>query len=79
MEEQIKTVAEIVKDGNALARSFYAAMGKVVADDYKFYEATHPEEYGCWIQAVIAYDHIEGTDLEDCLAEFLDDELNESN
>ena len=72
--ESAKTVADIVREGNSLARLFYGSMGYVVPDDYKFYEATHPQEVGCWNQAVIAYEHIEGTDLEDCVAEWLDDQ-----
>jgi hypothetical protein len=74
MPDSVKTVADIVHEGNTLARLFYGSMGYVVPDDYKFYEATHPQEVGCWNQAVIAYDHIEGTDLDDCLAEWLDDQ-----
>lgn len=70
-DNHTKTLADIVKRGNDLARQFYASMGCVVPDDYKFYEATHPQEVGCWNMAVMAYDFIEGTDLEDCLNQWL--------
>lgn len=57
----------IVEQCNALARQFYSMQGYVVGDDYKFYKATHPQEVGMWNMAVLAYDHIEGTDVEDAL------------
>ena len=68
-EEEEKTVEDVVAEGNELARQFYRSMGCVVPEGYKFYEATHPQELGCWNLAVIAYEHIEGTDLEECLDE----------
>jgi hypothetical protein len=68
----IKTAQQIVDDCNALARQFYASMGYVVPDGYKFYEAHHPQERGMWAQAVMAYDHIEGTDVESALSELED-------
>lgn len=67
--EEEKTVSEIVQEGNELARQFYRSMGCVVPEDHKFYEARHPQERGCWNLAVIAYEYIEGTDLEECLEE----------
>ena len=70
----MKTNSEIVRDANNLARLFYQSMGCDVSIDYKFYEATHPQEKGCWNLAIIAYDFIEGTDVEDCLDEFLAEE-----
>lgn len=73
-EAEHKTAAELVNDGNELARLFYQSMGYAVPDGYKFYEATHPQEAGCWNQAVIAYEHIAGTDLEDCLNELIDNQ-----
>ncbi|MFG6101218.1 hypothetical protein U2F10_03125 [Leptothoe sp. EHU-05/26/07-4] len=67
--EEYKTSEEVVAEGNYLAKLFYASMGCRVPEGYKFYEATHPQEIGCWNLAVIAYAHIEGTDLEECLDE----------
>lgn len=55
---------QIVREGNALARLFYKSMGYVVPDGYRFDQATHPQEVGCWKMAVLAYDHIEQTDLQ---------------
>lgn len=63
----------IVARCNELARAFYKMNGKHVPDDYKFYEATHPEEVGCWDMAVAAYEHIAFTDVEDCLASTKDE------
>jgi len=42
-----------------------------VGDNFKFYEAHHPLERACWNMAVAAYEHIERTDVEDCLNELL--------
>lgn len=64
-----KTSRQIVDDCNQLARLFYGMQGCVTHDDYKFYEATHPQEVGCWNMAVAAYEHIEGTPVEDCLSD----------
>ena len=68
----MKTAQQIVDDCNALARSFYEMHGNEVDDDFKFYEAHHPQEVSMWNLAVHAYDHIEGTDVEDCLVEVMD-------
>ncbi len=65
----MKAEQQIVDDCNALARQFYKMQGCEVPDDFKFYEAHHPMEVGCWNMAVLAYDHIEGTDVEDALAQ----------
>lgn len=68
----MKTERQIVDDCNALARQFYKMQGCEVPDDFKFYESRHPMEQGCWNLAVLAYDHIEGTDVEDALAQVED-------
>lgn len=65
----MKTPQKIVDEANQLARLFYASRGCEVPDDFKFYEARHPAEEGCWVQACIAYEHIEGTDVADALNE----------
>jgi hypothetical protein len=69
----MRTAKQIVDDCNSLARRFYSMGGCDVSDDFKFYDATHPEEAGCWNQAVAAYEHIEGTEVEDALNEYLED------
>lgn len=69
----VKTEREIVEACNGLARTFYGMQGCKVPDGFKFYEAHHPAEVACWQMAVAAYDHIEGTDVEDCLDSALDD------
>lgn len=63
-----KTDRKLVDDCNTLARLFYSLHGYQVPEDYRFYEATHPQEVGMWNLAVAAYDHIEGTDIEDALS-----------
>lgn len=74
MSESEKTAKEYVAAANDLARQFYRGHGYVVPDDFKFYEATHPQERGMWNLAVMAYDHIEGTDIQECLSEMLDED-----
>lgn len=71
---EYKTPKQIVDECNELARKFYAMHRYEVPDGYKFYLANHPQEVGCWEMAVIAYEHIEGTDVEDCLMEVLCDD-----
>ena len=40
---------------NQLASSFYIMMGKSAGDNFDFSASTHPEEFGCWNMAVVAY------------------------
>ena len=61
--------ADLVKECNALAMRFYAEMGYRAKPNYKFHESTHPQELMCWRMAVVAYDHVNGTDIENALAE----------
>lgn len=63
----LKTEKEIVEECNSLARCFYGMQGYKVPDDFKFYNDHHPMEIRCWDMAVLAYNHIQGTDIEDCL------------
>jgi len=63
-----KSDEEIVAAGLELARRIYKAMGYEVPVGYKFYDATHPQEQGMWNLAVIAFEELTGTDLEDALA-----------
>ena len=72
-----KTGRELVAAANDLARMFYQGHGYVVKDDFKFYDATHPQEVGMWNLAVMAYDHIEGTDIQECLYEMQDEDEDE--
>lgn len=69
-----KSNTEIVLACNALARKFYLAMGCQVPNDYKFWEARHPQEAGCWAMAVLSYEEIEGTDVQDALTMMEDGE-----
>ena len=72
MSREVKTPEKIVAEANDLARLFYRMSGCEVPDGFKFYEAHHPAEEGCWNMAVAAYEHIEGTEVEDCLAQLED-------
>ena len=70
---ELRTEQELVDDANELARQFYALMGYEVPEGYRFDRASHPHEVMVWRQAVLAYDLIEGTDVEDALNQ-IDDE-----
>ena len=63
----MKTDQQIVAACNALARRFYAMLGYQVDEHFLFYEARHPQERGVWNMAVMAYEHIAGTDVEEAL------------
>jgi hypothetical protein len=63
-----KSDEEIVAAGLELARRIYKAMGYEVPVGYKFYDATHPQEQGMWNIAIIAFEELTGTDLQDALA-----------
>lgn len=73
-----KTDRQLVDDANELARHFYKSFGYVTHDDYKFHEATHPQERGCWNLAVIAYEFLTDTDLENALAGIEEEEQDET-
>lgn len=63
-----------LNDANELARMFYLSLGYQVDEGYRFDQATHPQERGMWNMAAIAYDHIEGTELDAVLDELEDDQ-----
>jgi hypothetical protein len=63
-----KSDEQIVAAGLELARRIYKAMGYEVPEGYKFYDARHPQEQGMWNIAVIAFEELTGTDLQDALA-----------
>lgn len=69
----MKSDQELVDACNELARLFYASIGCEVPDDFKFYKAHHPAEVGCWNQAMMAYEHIEGTDIDQALMNLEDE------
>ena len=69
MSDRPKSNEEIILEANELARKFYKMLGKERSEDFNFFSATHPEEARMWNQAVIAYDHINGADVENALDE----------
>lgn len=68
----MRTEQKIVDDANALARVFYSMLGYEVASGYRFDKATHPQEKAMWNMAVVAYENIEGTDVDDALNQIED-------
>lgn len=69
-----RTDAEIVAGANELARKIYAGMGYRARKGYRFDRAAHPQELGCWNAAVMAYEHVDGTDVENALDNLDEDE-----
>ncbi len=63
------TNEELLESANDLARLLYRLRGYDVPRNYRFDRATHPQEVAVWSIVVIAYEHIEGTDLEEVIAE----------
>jgi hypothetical protein len=59
---------QIVTAGLILARRFYKSFGNDVPEGFKFYDSIHPLERGCWNLAVIAFEELRGTDLNESLA-----------
>lgn len=64
--------AEIVARCNELAREFYEARGYCVPEGYRFDQSHHPRHVEMWNFAVLAFDYIEGTDVEDALEQLKD-------
>lgn len=60
---------EIVDKANELARKFYSLRGYAVKEGYRFDRATHPHEVEAWNAAVLAFDFIQGTDVQNALDE----------
>lgn len=65
----MRTEQQIVDDANKLARELYGLMGYTVPEGYRFDRAHHPHEQSCWRMACVAYEMIEGTDVEDALGQ----------
>ncbi|WP_048710496.1 hypothetical protein [Microvirga massiliensis] len=59
---------EIVRQANDLARQLYALRGYSVREGYRFDRATHPHEREAWAAAVLAFEILRQTDVEDALA-----------
>lgn len=70
----MKTAKQIVSDCNDLARTFCEMQGYQAPEGRKFYEKANSREEGFWNLATAAYDHIEGTDVDACLDELLEDD-----
>lgn len=68
------TDAELIAEANELARSFYKLYGYDSPKGKRFDQATHPQEQAMWNLVVLAYEFIEGTDLNDALASLEDED-----
>lgn len=69
-----RTPRQIVDECNALAIAFYAVEGHRASEGFKMYDSTHPHEQRCWRQAVIAFEHLRCTDVDEVLEELRDEE-----
>lgn len=68
----MRTDAQIVADANDLARELYSLMGYIAPLNFRFDRAPRLRERLCWMLAVAAYEHIEGTDVADALSNLED-------
>ncbi len=74
MDDEPKSNKQIVDEANELARAFYQSQGYGVPDGYRFETTTNPRAKAMWNLAAIAYEHIEGTDINEVLAEYEENE-----
>ena len=64
----MRSEKEIIESANVLARKFAAAFGDLPNTvDFKFYETDQLQAKGMWDLAVAAFEHVNGTDVEDAL------------
>lgn len=68
-----KTNKQIVADANELARLFYQAHGYDVPKGFDFAGSQHPQETGTFNLVMIAYEFIEGTDVQSVVDELEDE------
>jgi hypothetical protein len=59
---------QIVARGLELAELFYRAHGFEVPKGFAFHASSHPQEQSMWNLAVIAFEELTGTDLNEALA-----------
>lgn len=59
------TSDRILAEANALAREAYRLMGYVAREGYRFDKARGPREQLCWRFAVVAYDHLAATEIDE--------------
>ena len=64
-----KTPVELRDLANELARELYVIRGYEVPKGYRFDRANHPHEIEAWRGARAAFEILQGTDLDDVLAE----------
>jgi hypothetical protein len=67
------TPEKVVRVANSLARKFYRIQGYTVRQGYRFDQATHPQERGCWQMARIALLRLRRTDPDDAVLELDED------
>ncbi len=65
---------KLVRNCNRLARKFYKMQGYEVPKSFHFYDSTHPHEISLWNEAMVAYEHIRGSDVQDALDEMREDQ-----
>ncbi len=65
---------KLIRNCNRLSRKFYAMEGYRVSKSFHFYDSTHPQEKAMWDKAMVAYDHIRGSDVQGALDEMRDDQ-----
>jgi hypothetical protein len=69
-----RTNKQTVDDANKLAREFYGAHGYRAKEGFRFDLSAHPQERLMWRLACLAYDVIQGTEVEEALTAIDDGE-----
>lgn len=69
MKKRPRTNKEIIAGANAMAREFYEMHGFQSPEGFRFDKAPRSRERGMWDLACVAFEAIEGTDVESALAE----------
>ncbi len=68
-----RTAQEIVNDANDLAREFYSLLGYSAQEGFRFDLSHHPQEQAMWRMACLAIDRLQGTEVEEAVAELEDE------
>lgn len=73
-DDQHQSEEQIIKNALELCRRIYAQMGYVASEGFKFYDSKHPTEIMVWSIVETAYMELQGTELDDVLAEYLEEQ-----
>jgi hypothetical protein len=72
-EAKPESNAPLVARCNELARELYGILGYKVSEGYGFHVATHPQERMVWRMAVVAFELLDATDMDDVTTEYMEE------